>query len=507
MAENFSIVCAGVIGVGTMGSGIAQVLAQGGIEVRLFDQRPEAVAKAISSIQAQWHRDLEKGRMTAEAVEAATHRLHGITDLSELAGSQIVVEAIVEKLEAKQGLFTQLERILAQNAVLATNTSSLSVTAIQSACERPERVVGWHFFNPVPRMKIAEVVRGELTDPQVADSLCDFTAALGHQPVQATDMPGFVVNHVGRAYIPEGIRLLSEGIADSATIDSIMKDVCRFPMGPFELLDLIGLDVAKSVMESLYHQYYEEPRFKIHPLLSRRVAAGMLGRKSGKGFYSYRDGIKLASEEGQVLEVERPSQASPVWIDRSHPDLAEKVEHMLQTAGVDVEKTPVPSPDALILLTPVGEDTTTSALRTGLDARRCVAVNALFEMGKRLEIMGAPALDPEFKNVAFAILARTGKAISYVADSPGFVSQRIVAQIVSIGCDIAQQGIASVEDIDLAARLGLGYPMGPFSFGDALGPARVLQILEALEDAYGDPRYRPSIWLKRRARLGLPLTH
>ena len=485
----------GVVGAGTMGRGIAQLAAQGGIPVLLLDAAPGVAEAAIVSIAADARKLAERGRLAPERAAALPGLIRPVTALADLAPCGLVVEAIVEDLPAKQALFQALEQILPPEAVLATNTSSLSVAAMAAARERPERVAGLHFFNPVPLMKLVEIVEAPATAPDVIAFLTGLTRQFGHQPVAAKDMPGFIVNHAGRAYGPEALRIASEGVADFATVDAIMKEAAGFRMGPFELFDLIGLDVSRRVMQSIYDQFHQEPRFRPVPMVAQRVAAGLLGRKSGRGFA----GPAMAAEP-------TPPPDRPVWISRDDPALAEPLAAMLAEAGVTVEESAQPSDGAVLLLTPLGEDTTTAVLRQGFDPTRTLSVDMLFPEARRLTLMPSPATGASFRASARAALAATGRAVSLIHDSPGFVAQRIAAQIVSIGCEIAQQRIATPGDIDLAVRLGLGYPHGPLALGDALGPARVLRVLHAMQEATGDPCYRPSAWLRRRAQLGLPLS-
>jgi 3-hydroxybutyryl-CoA dehydrogenase len=493
----------GVVGTGTMGRGIAQIAAQAGFEAKLYDANPGAADLARTSIADVLGKQVEKGKLAKDAFEATMARLKDVAALSELADCDVVVEAIVEKIEAKRELFQALEAILREDAILATNTSSLSVTAMAAACKRPGRVAGYHFFNPVPLMKIVEVVNGALTEPWVSGTLAELARRMGHTAVLAKDMPGFIVNHAGRAFVPESLRIVSEGVTDFHTIDRIMKDAAGFRMGPFELQDLIGLDVGQMVMESIYNQYYQEPRFKVTPLVTQRNAAGLLGKKSKRGFYDY------SASSAAVPDPEPPVPAAdkrPVWVsDADGKDLAEKVRTAFAKGGAVLESGAAPSSAAVIVVAPLGKDTTTCAIERGLDAARTVAVDALFPLEKRITLMRSPATDRGVLDAAHAMLAAGGVPVSVIRDSPGFVAQRVVAQIVSIGCDIAQQRIASPGDIDSAVRLGLGYPKGPLGMGDALGPKRMLTILENLYATYGDPRYRPSIWLRRRALLGLSL--
>ena len=496
----------GVVGTGTMGRGIAQIAAQAGFEARLYDANPGAVELARASIAAVLGKQVEKGKLAKDAFEGTMARLKGVAALSELADCDVVVEAIIEKIEAKRELFQALEAILREDAILATNTSSLSVTAMAAACKRPGRVAGYHFFNPVPLMKIVEVVNGALTEPWVSGALAELARRMGHTAVLAKDMPGFIVNHAGRAFVPESLRIISEGVTDFHTLDRIMKDAAGFRMGPFELQDLIGLDVSQMVMESIYNQFYQEPRFKVTPLVTQRNAAGLFGKKSKRGFYDYSTSVAAVPDPEPPVPA---ADSRPVWVSHGTGDavrdLAEKVRAAFIQGGAVVENGAAPSSAAVIVVAPLGKDTTTCAVEQGLDATRTVAVDALFPLEKRRTLMRSPATGRAVLDAAHAMLAAGGVPVSVIRDSPGFVAQRVVAQIVSIGCDIAQQRIASPADIDSAVRLGLGYPNGPLGMGDALGPKRILTILENLYAAYGDPRYRPSIWLRRRALLGLSL--
>lgn len=494
----------GVVGAGTMGQGIAQIAAQGGLQVRVWDQNPESADRALRAIDQILVQQMAKGKIDATTRDAINGRVSKAGTMADLRDCDLVVEAVVEDLSVKQGLFKQLEAIVSSEAVLATNTSSLSVTAVAAQCVAPGRVLGWHFFNPVPLMKIAEVVRGEQTDEAVAQRVHALTQALGHCAVRALDSPGFVVNHAGRAFIPEGLRLLSEGIAGVATIDHIMRDCAGFRMGPLELLDLVGLDVGQMVMTSLYHQYQEEPRFRITPLVSRKVAAGQLGRKSGQGFYHYTNGQVV--QEKPVNEFIDPLPLPPVWVAPFEPDLAHKVRTFLAAVPhIHLETASKPSPGAIAILTPVGDDTSTLCVKHTLDPKRTVGVDALFSFDKRCALMAAPGFDQSLRATVAHLFTANGTAVSWLRDSPGFVAQRIVAQIVNIGADMAQHRVAIPADIDAAVVLALGYPVGPFGWGERIGAQRILQISEALYAAYGDPRYRPSIWLRRRAKLQQPL--
>jgi 3-hydroxybutyryl-CoA dehydrogenase len=491
----------GIVGTGTMGRGIAQLAAQAGCAVRLLDARPHAAEEARVGVVATLDSLVAKGRLSTEEARAATARLQPIQAEAELAGCTVVVEAIVEDLGAKQELFKRLEPIVGPACLLATNTSSLSVTAIAAACERPGRVGGFHFFNPVPLMKVVEVIEGARTEPWVGETLVTLAKRMGHRPVRAADTPGFIVNHAGRGFGTEALRILQDGIASFDEIDRILREAAGFRMGPFELLDLTGLDVSHPVMESVYAQFYQEPRFRPSYVLRQRLAAGLLGRKTGRGFYTYEAGKPQPVAAPPVP----PGERRPVWVGAEETAGRDALRKVVDAAGWAQDTGDRPGSDSLCLVAPLGRDATTTALALGLEPERTVAVDLFLGADRRRTVMTTPVTRAAFLDSAWALLAADGTAVSRIHDSPGFVAQRVLATLVNIACDIAQQRIATPDDIDAAVTLGLGYPRGPLAWGDALGPRRLLKVLEAMHAATGDARYRTSPWLSRRARLGVSL--
>ena len=476
---------AAVAGAGTMGRGIAQVLAQCGARTLLYDAQPGAAARALESISQALAKQAEKGRV--KDPQSIVRRIEVVPGLPALAPCHVVIEAIVEDLTAKRALFAGLEDIVGESCILASNTSSLSVTAMAAACKRPGRVAGYHFFNPVPVMKIVEVVDGVLTEPWVTDALTALARRFGHTPVRCKDTPGFVVNHAGRAFVPEALRVLSEGIADFAAIDRILVDAAGFRIGPFGLMDLVGLDVAHAVMKSKYQQYYEEPKYRPSFIAEPRVAAGLHGRKTKRGWYEYNPDLQMPPEPPAPT-----GKPATVW---AVPELRE----LLHAPSADKARAEV------CFVAPLGQDCTAAALENGLDPARTVAVDPLFGFAKRRTLMVNPLTKKEIKDAAHALLAADGVPVSVINDSPGFVAQRVVAHIVNVGCDIVQMRIATPEDLDRAVMLGLGYPKGPLAMGDALGAKRILNVLQNMHELYQEPRYRPSPWLRRRAQLGVSL--
>jgi 3-hydroxybutyryl-CoA dehydrogenase len=495
----------GIIGAGAMGGGIAQIAAQSGLEVLLFDVNTQAAAGARIKLEQVWDKLVAKGKISAELAKAALGRVQVCEALEAMSAAQLVIEAVVEQLEVKRALFKQLEGIVSPECLLASNTSSLSITAIAQACERPGRVVGFHFFNPVPLMKVVEVIDGLRTDPQAGDALVAVARHMGHTPVRAKDMPGFIVNHAGRGMNVEGLRVAQETVAPFYQIDAIMREQAGFRMGPFELLDLTGLDVSHPVMESIYQQFYHEPRFRPSPITAVRYAGQLLGRKTKEGFYPYPDANK-------TLPIEPGVPAMPadlkVWLAPYHSVGHKRAAALLKELGVNIIASPTPPADALIVITPYGEDASCVVGAHTLDGQRTVALDTFFglEQGKRRVLMCSPATQPAWRDAAHALFASDNTPVSVINDSAGFVAQRIVATIINVASDIAQQNIATPVDIDLAVSLGLGYPQGgPLSLGDALGGAHVLEILRAMYRVTGDMRYRPSPWLQRRVQLGMSL--
>lgn len=488
-----------------MGRGIAQMAAQAGSQVLLFDLQPGAADAARAALADTWGKLAAKGKLTGEQQTRYLDSVRIAPALADLASCDLVVEAIVEKLDVKQRLFADLEALVAADAVLATNTSSLSVTAIGAALKTPQRLAGYHFFNPVPLMRVVEVIAGLKTAPAVCQRLTDYTRQFGHTPVSAQDTPGFIVNHAGRGYGTEALRVAGERVADFATIDRILKDQMGFKLGPFELMDLTALDVSHPVMESIYRQYYDEPRYRPSVITAQRLAGGVVGKKVGEGFYAYRDGVPDVPAEPPVPNV---NALPPVWVS---PKAARRAElyQLLKDLGASIETAQTPSASALILVAPLGLDVTTLAAVERLDPTRTVGIDMMLEDAatKRRVLATNPATRPDMRDAAHALFAKDGKAVSVVRDSGGFVTQRVVATIVNIATDMCQQGICSPKDLEVAVTLGLGYPMGPLAMGDRIGPTNVLEILFNMQTVYGDPRYRPSPWLRRRGALGLSLMH
>jgi len=491
----------GIIGAGAMGRGIVQVAVAGGLRVKLFDVNAEQSKDAVDFVAKMLKRAAEKGQMSETDAAAANARMQVIETTQGFADCQIVIEAATENPDIKNNIYQDLEGLMAENAIIATNTSSLSITTLASPLKKPERFVGMHFFNPVPLMRLVEVIDGVRTDPGVGDALMELGRRMTREPVRCKDAPGFLVNQVGRGYNIEAAHIYSEQVADIPDLDRILSQGAGFRMGPFTLLDLTGLDVTHPATELIYRQFYEEPRYRPNVMMRARMEAGMLGRKTKRGFYDYSSGKQDFPEEAAYPQYD----GRPVWISRAEADGHAVLTEIVSKIGGNLETGDAPGNNALILVTPIGNDVTTMAVAQGLDPARTLGVDTLVGLATRRTIMTNPATEPAYRDAAHGLLTGDGVKATVIRDCPGFVCQRILSTICNIGCQIAQFGTAEPEDIDKAVVLGLNYPNGPLTFGDQLGPKNVLRILEACQHLYGDPRYRPSPWLRRRAELGLSL--
>ncbi|PZF84463.1 hydroxyphenylacetyl-CoA thioesterase PaaI [Jiangella anatolica] len=468
----------GIVGAGTMGAGIAQVAAAAGHEVRIHDAAEGAAAAAVEAIFQRLARLVDKGTMLADEAEDAATRLRPAGPLEDLAGCGLVIEAVAEDLEVKRALFTGLEAVCGPDAVLATNTSSLSVDAIAESLAQPGRVAGLHFFNPAPLLPLVEVVSGARTDPGVADLLVATAAAWGKTPVRAASTPGFIVNRVARPYYGEAFRLLESGRVDAATIDALLRESGGFRMGPFELADLIGHDVNLAVSRSVWEAFGRDPRFTPSVLQERLVADGRLGRKTGRGVY--------ADDEPRPA----PSTAEPVsgtvaiWTGAGGFDPSVPGWTM---SGDDVE----------LRLT----DGRTAAQRTGGGPRTVVLVDVTLDRSPARVGIAAPEHAPkEHVEAAVGFLQGLGLEVTVLPDLPGLVVARTVATLAAAAADAVDSGVATAEDVDTAMRLGVNYPRGPYEWGAALGWNWVAGVLDALAATEDPGRYRVSPELRRRAR-------
>jgi 3-hydroxybutyryl-CoA dehydrogenase len=487
----------GIVGAGAMGRGIAQVSVTGGMQAIIFDADDGAAQTAVDFIFGMIGRSVEKGRMEAEEGQAATNLLKVATTIDDLKDCDLVVEAIVENIDIKQTVFKQLEDVVSTDTIIASNTSSIRISSIASACTHRGRIAGLHFFNPVPLMKLVEVINGTDTSAEVTAALEVIGKRMGRVPVVVKDAPGFLVNLGGRAYTTESLRIVSEGVATPFEVDAIMRDACGFRMGPFELMDLTGIDVNFPVSQIIYKGYFHDKRLSTYPLHESMMEAGRLGRKTKAGFYEY-------DENGTIIrpEVDMPVNGTSAQVV-SLAEPSDALKTILRDTGVTL----LAEDDGIspILADPIGEDCTALCQRLGLDATRLVAIDTHTGVYSRATVMAAPGVDEAIIASVIVMLKGVATAVTRVKDNPGFVAQRIRAMIANLGCEMAQIGIATPEDIDKGMKLGLNYPLGSVELAENMGTYNTYRILEQIQKITGEERYRPSQWLRRRALLDLPI--
>jgi 3-hydroxybutyryl-CoA dehydrogenase len=508
----------GVVGAGTMGAGIAQLACLAGARTLLHDPATDALERGVEHIRAHLARSVERGRLTTAEARAAGEHLQPAASLSDLAGAELVIEAAPESLELKRGLFADLSRIVAPDCVLATNTSSLLVTAIAAAASNPDRVVGMHFFNPAPVMRLLEVVAGAESGERALELARATGTAMGKDVILATDGPGFLVNRCNRPFGLEALKLLQEGIAPLEEIDRICRLEGGFRMGPFELMDLVGVDVGLEVSRSFYEQSFGEPRWRPSPITTRTIAAGRLGRKAGLGYYDYTGGPHRPDDP----EPQAPTGGDGLVVIAGSSVLADELASAADAGGWDVRRPSEAGGEIpfLILDCTIGEEP--EAPLEGGPQAICCAAGSLAALDPGGGAVGFHALPP-FASASLVELTRgpdsaesaatataqffdsLGKHVAWVNDAPGLVLGRIVCQVVNEAAFALGEGVGSAEDIDLGMRGGLNYPRGPLHWADTIGLDHVLAVLDALILERGEERYRAAPALRQlvwSGRLG-----
>ena len=491
----------GVIGAGAMGSGIVQVALNAGHHVVLHDAAPAALDRGIASVADAYQRLQARGKIDEATRLDRLGRLQRGAHLADLSKAALVIEAIVENIDIKARVLAEVEALLAPNAIIASNTSSLSVTAIAARLQRPQQVAGLHFFNPAPVLPLVEIVSGKVTAQAVADTLFATALAWGKVPVRCASTPGFIVNRVARPFYGEALRLLTERAAGVASIDAILRGSGGFRMGAFELMDLIGHDVNYAVTRSVYDALYSDARYT--PSLQQKdlVDAGWLGKKTGSGFYQY--GADAANPVVPFAALEAAPAAIVVEGDLG---VAAPLAALAQAAGIDVSYA---AGKGVLRIAGVGV-----ALSDGRSATARHAANAevsvLFDLALDYAKATAIALACADQAPAGALATVTGffqalgKQVIVIDDAPGMVVMRTVAMLANEAAEVVQQGIASVQDTDLAMVNGVNSPRGPLAWADSIGTTLVQRVLANLAAAYGEERYRSSPLLARRALTGKP---
>jgi 3-hydroxybutyryl-CoA dehydrogenase len=498
-----------------MGAGIAQVAAVAGRRVLLTDAVPGAAERAITQIRDRVKSQVAKGRLD---INPDTLDVSAV-DLPGLAACDVVVEAIVEDLAVKRQLFTELEQIVGAGCMLASNSSSLSPTAMAAGLAHPGRVVGLHFFNPAPAMKLVEVISGLATAPEIAERAADLAAAWGKTVVRSAATPGFIVNRIARPFYAEAWRLWEEHASVPENIDAVLTGAAGFRMGPFALMDLIGHDVNEAVTRSIWAAFGHDPRFT--PSLAQRalVEAGWLGRKTGRGIYSYAE----SAVAPRAASPAAPAKAAPpphAVMERlaGGPDATSPLRPLLDRSGVAIvtadprDGSVAGLPGAFVEL-PSGallvqcEGTTATALSAAAE-RPVIVVDRVLDPATATAIAIAPSDGCPAAAVAEAtgLFQAANLHVFMVDDVPGLIVTRTVAMLANLAADALACRVASADDIDTAMRLGVSYPVGPLEWAHRWGVRSVLSVLDSLESWYRDGHFRASPSLRRAALSGQSLT-
>jgi 3-hydroxybutyryl-CoA dehydrogenase len=521
----------GVAGAGTMGAGIAQLGCLAGMSTRLHDPDPAALERGVGSVMRGLEKGAERGRWSAEDARAARERLTPAGSLDDLRDAELVIEAAPERLELKRELFERLSEVVDEGAVLATNTSSIPVTTLASAATPSERVVGMHFFNPPPLMKLVEVVAADQTGEHALAVARAAGEAMGRRVIEARDGPGFLVNRCGRPFGAEALRLVQERVAEPQQVDRICRLGGGFRMGPFELMDLVGIDVGLAVARSFHEQSFGEPRWKPSPLQERMVAAGRLGRKTGRGWYSYEEGaphrpedpepMPVGGGEGRVVAVEgagtgtlaralreRAAQAGyevrePEALEGTAPALV--VDASLPAAVTDPAEAAFGLPDAG---PPLAVSCAGRSLAAGGQPAACgFGLVPPLEDTRLVELTRHPSTPDETVFAVEAFFRSLGFHVEWVRDAPGLVLGRIVCQLVNEVAFAIGEGVGSAADVDAGLTLGLNHPRGAVEWGETIGLDHVLATIDGLFDERREERYRAAPLLRRAVDTGTSLRH
>ncbi|MCU1432444.1 MAG: paaH [Actinotalea sp.] len=497
----------GVVGAGTMGAGIAQVAAAAGHRVLLLDSAPGRAEDAVAEVVSTVDRLVGRGRLTAQQALHVREHLVPASLPADLAGCGVVVEAVVEDLDIKRGVLRRLEDAVADDCLLATNTSSLSVTEVAAELRRPGRCVGMHFFNPAPVMPLVEIVSGDRTQAAVATGAADLVRAWGKTPVHVASTPGFVVNRVARAFYGEALRALEEEAADAATIDAVLRESGGFRMGPLELTDLIGQDINLATSRAVWEQLGHDPRFAPSATQQVLVASGRLGRKSGEGVYRH------GEDAPWPAPTSAPAEPTPDRVVvRGDWGPWATLWDRVSGAGVEVVQDGPHAPGTLpappsadlgggVLVPTDGRSATERSVLSGVPV---VVLDLALDptAATRFAIAVSRGCPPDVRARAVGLLQSTGAGVSVVADVPGLLVARTVAMLVDEAAEVVAAGVASAADVDVALQLGAGYPLGPLAWGDLVGPARVQELLETLGRDEPGGRYRAGPALLRTALTG-----
>ena len=514
MSESRPAQTIGVVGAGTMGAGIAQLACRSGARTLLHDPFPDALERGAQGVRAGLEKEAAKGKLIGEQAAEAAERLQPVDSLDALSECELVIEAAPERLDAKHELYARLSEIVSEECVLASNTSSLPITAIAASATRPERVVGMHFFNPAPIMRLLEVIAGVLSSER-ALAVADATGrAMGKDVIRAADGPGFLVNRCNRPFGLEALRLLAERVADVESIDRVVRMGGGFRMGPFELSDLVGVDTGFDVAKSFYELSFGEPRWRPSPIQARQVAAGLHGRKTGRGYYDYSGEGSHRPADPDPPRAAAPGDGEAVVVIGGENVLAGQLREAARLSGYEVRSPHEPQTELPALIVECGARGEAPAPRGGPRLVLCdrgslamldpggpsVGFHALppFDHCRLVELTRSESSSPAAVARAERFFAALGKHVEWVGDAPGLVVGRIVCQVINESAFALGEGVGSARDIDTGMVLGMAHPRGPLAWAREIGLDHVLAVLEGLWEEYREERYRPAPALRRR---------
>jgi 3-hydroxybutyryl-CoA dehydrogenase len=490
-----------VIGLGTMGAGIAEVFARAGLGVVAIEADASALSRGMGILEASLGKAVSRGRLAAAEQAQILARVRPAEGFAAAAAVDLAIEVVPERLEIKREVFSELDRVCSPGAILATNTSSLSVTTIAAATAHPERVAGMHFFNPAPVMRLVEVVSTVLTRDGLADDVAGLARRLGKTPVQVGDRAGFVANALLLPYLNHAVSLLEAGYASREDIDQAATAGIGLPMGPLALLDLIGLDTSLSVLEVLRGEF-GLPRYVAAPLLRRLTSAGRTGRKAGRGIYDYASSpARAASGDQHQNAAAAPDTVTLIGAgDEAESELASA----LAIAGINVTRNASHPSDLILIAAATGKPVLPAALAAGR-AEQAVGLHLPGGLapGSLAEVVRTSRSSAGAVGTAQALAAKLGLAVVCAPDRPGFLVGALLYPHLADAIRMVQDGYASAADVDTAMTLGCGYPRGPFQLLDAAGPATVLAGLRAMHTAYGYPAFAPPPLLAEHAAAGI----
>ena len=493
-ANNYPVA---VLGAGTMGEGIAQIAATAGHPVMLYDVSQQQLETALENIAKRLERSVKKEKITAERRAEILKNLSPQKTLGELAQAKLVIEAIIEDLAIKQAVFCELESLLAEDVILATNTSSFDLNKMGSVLKRPQHFVGMHFFNPAPVMALVEIVRSEDTDSAVADTVFKLSEQWGKSPVHVRSSPGFIVNRVARPFYSEALEILKENGTDAASCDAIMRDCGGFRMGPFELMDLIGLDVNYAVTCQIWESYQRHPRFAPAELQKELVDSARLGRKSGKGFFEYGENAENAAAQNA-----QKASAPESFIIEGPEHLPVSLLKLLESSSVATKKTSgsgyIRLPGGSIIVTSNGKSSTERSVEIG---QTVISLDLCLDYERSSRIVLAPALECSEKDLeqAVGLFQSLGKEVSVIKDVAGMVLTRTVAMLANEASLLVQEEVADAAGVNLAMRKGVNYPVGPLEWAEQWGWNSVVETLENLRQQNAE-RYQISEWLRKKTK-------